>query len=307
MNRPSAVSRCWCGTENGGNCPWCVAGTQHTAQTPGKDPKRVTQGKQPFNIALCTIAFRERLLEYSLDLAAEVGFQGVEIWGREPHISEEYDKNRVAAAERMVRERGLEVPVFGSYLRMGATNNDPVDLKAVLQMAVGLGAGIVRVWASDVGSDEADEALWERAVREAREAASRAAKMGLRLAVEMHGNTLCDTGASTRRFVEAVGEDSFGVNYQPSSRPRAETPLERLQLVQPWVMHVHAQNYAPIGTGLDRMERVALSDGVIDYAPLVELLRRGGYRGYLSVEFCPSNVTDKREAIARDYHFLRGL
>lgn len=248
------------------------------------------------------------MLEYSLDLAAEIGFQGVEIWGREPHISEEYDRNRVAAAGRMVRERGLEVPVFGSYLRMGATNNDdPVDLKAVLQIAVGLGARTVRVWASDVGSDQADQALWDRAVAEAREAAARAANMGLRLAVEMHGNTLCDTGASTRRFVEAVGAENFGVNFQPSSRPRPESVLERLELVQPWVLHVHAQNFAPVGSSPDRVERVALAQGVVDYAAVVDQLRKSGYQGYLAVEFCPSNATDKREAIARDYHFLRGL
>lgn len=268
----------------------------------------MTEGKQPFNIALCTIAFRERLLEYSLDLAAEIGFQGVEIWGREPHISEEYDRNRVAAAGRMVRERGLEVPVFGSYLRMGATNNDErVELKDVLQIAAGLGAQTVRVWASDVGSDQADEALWARTVAEAREAAARAAKMGLRLAVEMHSNTLCDTGATTRRFLEAVDSSNFGANYQASSRPREETALERLELVQPWVLHVHAQNYAPLEAGLDRMERVALCDGVIEYQPLVERLRENGYQGYISVEFSPSNVTDKREAIARDYHYLRSL
>lgn len=268
----------------------------------------MTGAKQPFRIALCTIAFRERLLEYSLDLAAGVGFEGVEIWGREPHISEEYDKNRVAAAGRMVQERGLEVAVFGSYFRMGATSNDErLELKDVLQIAAGLGARVVRVWASDVGSDRADEATWARAIDEAGEAASRAAKMGLRLAVEMHSNTLCDTGASTKRFLEAVASDHLGANYQASSKPRAETALERLELVKPWVLHVHAQNYAPLEAGPDRMERVALADGVIEYQPLLDLLRGSGYEGYVSVEFSPSNVTDKREAIARDYLYLRSL
>ncbi|HUS80302.1 MAG TPA: sugar phosphate isomerase/epimerase family protein [Armatimonadota bacterium] len=263
---------------------------------------------QPFNISLCTIAFRERLLEYSLDLAAEVGFQGVEIWGREPHISEEYDKNRVAAAARMVAERGLQVAVFGSYLKLGATNNDErVELKDVLRIAAGLGAPIVRVWASDVGSDEAEESLWSRTIDEAGEAASRAAKMGVTLAVEMHSNTLCDTGATTRRLLDAVNCPSFGANYQASSRQREETALERLEIVLPRVVHAHAQNYTPLEAGSDRVERVALSDGAIEYGPLLDLLRKSGYQGYISVEFAASNATDKREAIARDYHYLRGL
>ncbi|MCD6361511.1 MAG: sugar phosphate isomerase/epimerase [Armatimonadetes bacterium] len=247
-------------------------------------------------------------MEYSLDLAAEVGFQGVEIWGREPHISEEYDKNRVAAAARMVRERGLTVSVFGSYLRLGATNDDDrVALKDVLQIAAGLGAPVVRVWASDVGSEEADEMVWARTIDECGEAAMRAAKMGLSLAVEMHGNTLCDTGASTRRLLEAVACDNFGANYQASSKKRAETPQERLELVLPWVLHMHAQNFAPLEKGSDRMERVALSEGAIEYKPLFDLLRANDYQGFVSVEFAPSNVADKREAVARDYRYLRSL
>jgi len=264
--------------------------------------------KRAFDISLCTIAFRERLLEYSLDLAAEVGFQGVEIWGREPHISEEYDKNRVLAAARMVRGRGLTVPVFGSYLRVGATSADDVfALKDALRIAAGLKAPVMRVWASDVGSAHADESLWARTIDEAGEAASCAAKMGVRLAVEMHGNTLCDTGASTRRLLEAVGSDSFGANYQASSQQRDATVLERMELVLPWIMHMHAQNYAPLQAGSDRVERVALADGVVEYGPLFDLLRANDYEGVVSVEFCAAHASDKRAAIARDYRYLRSL
>jgi len=264
--------------------------------------------RQSFNISLCTIAFRERLLDYSLDLAAEAGFQGIEIWGREPHISEEYDKNRVLAAARMVQERDLVVPVFGSYLRFGATGNDEhVVLKDALQIAAGLGAPIVRVWASDVGSAEATESIWQRTIDEAGEAAARASKMGLSLAVEMHGNSLADTGASARRLLDAVSADNFGVNFQPSSKQRDETVLERMERVLPSVMHVHAQNYAPLEPGSDRVERVALSEGSVDYAPLFGLLRDSGYEGFASVEFCASGNPDKREAITRDYQYLRSL
>jgi len=263
---------------------------------------------RPFDISLCTIAFRERLLEYSLDLAAEVGFQGVEIWGREPHISEAYDKNRVLAAARMVRERSLRMLVFGSYLRLGATSTDDTfALKDALRIAAGLEAPVMRVWASDVGSADADESLWARTIDEAGEAASCAAKMGLRLAVEMHGNTLCDTGASTRRLLEAVGSDHLGANYQASSKQRDETALERMELVLPWVMHMHAQNYAPLQAGSDRVERVELADGIVEYGPLFDMLRANDYEGAMSVEFCAANATDKRAAMAHDYRYLRSL
>jgi len=266
--------------------------------------------REPMKVALCSIAFRERLLEYTLDVAADIGFQGVEIWGREPHISEHFDASRVNAVRRMVEERGLRVPVFGSYLRLGATHSNSagtVALKDVLQTAAALGAPIIRVWASDVGSDEADEHIWRNTVSEAKEAAASAAKMGLVLAAEMHSNTLADTGPCARKLVEDVDNEAFALNFQASSKLSDDEPTERLEAVLPSVVHLHAQNYAPLDEDGNRVERVALADGFVDYAPLVSRLREVGYQGYLAVEFAPSNAQDKASALACDFEYLRSL
>ncbi len=257
--------------------------------------------------ALCTIAFRERLLEYSLDIACEADLDGVEIWGREPHISEEYDANRVAAARKMVTDRGLAVAAFGSYLRPGAAENDSMPLRDVLQIAAGLEAPVIRVWASDVGSAQADNGIWKRTVAECREAAGAAAKMGMKLAAEMHSNTLADTGLSARRLVEEVGHEGFGLNYQASPWMDEENALERLDHALPHVLHLHAQNYAALRGDAERVERVELADGIIEYGPLVARLRETGYEGYMAVEFSPSNCEDKRAAIRRDCAYLRSL
>ncbi len=256
--------------------------------------------------ALCTIAFRERLLEYSLDIAREAGLDGVEIWGREPHIAEQYDENRIAAVRRMVAERGLEVAVFGSYLRFGAVKTESMGLRDVLQTAAGLQAPIIRVWASDLGSEEADEDIWQETVLQCREAAHSARKMDMRLAVEMHSNTLADTAESARRLVEKVDCENFGLNYQalPSVDDDA---FARLEHVLPWVYHLHAQNYAPLDGNPGKLERVALEDGVIDYEPLIERLCSNGYDGYVAVEFGPSNAGDKREAVLRDCRYLKSI
>ena len=256
--------------------------------------------------ALCTIAFRERLLEYSLDIASEAGLDGVEIWGREPHISEEYDGNRVAAARKMVEERGLKVAVFGSYLRFGSVETKSMPLRDTLQIAAGLDAPIIRVWASDVGSEEADEEIWHDTVIQCREAAHAARKMGIQMAVEMHTNTLADTAESARRLVEKVDCDSFGLNYQalPSLDDDA---MARLEKVLPWVIHLHAQNYAPLDGKQGKLERVALDLGVIEYEPLLTKLYSNGYDGYVAVEFGPSNAANKRDAVLRDCRYLQGI
>lgn len=261
-------------------------------------------------LALCTIAFRERLVEDVLDLAKALGFEGVELWGREPHVSEVYDYNRARLCRRMCEERGLEIAALGSYLRFAPTkkNSDSTNLLDTLHTARTLRAPIVRVWASDVPSSEADEELWAQVVAEAREAARRSRRLGIVLAAEMHDDTLCDTAKSARRLVEEVGCENFRLNYQVATRRGGENPLERLKKVCDYVVHVHAQNFSRLATADgEGLKRAPLRDGLVDYAALVSFLRRKGYTGWVSVEFAPVEGDGKVEAVAADLAYLREL
>ena len=262
-------------------------------------------------LALCTIAFREKLLDYVLSVADELGVAGVEIWGREPHISEKFDENRVRTARRMVARRGLNIPVFGSYLRFASAYphaDDTVELGPTLHTARCLRAPIVRVWASDVGSAEATEAIWTTAICQIRQACEQAAKLSIILAAEMHDVTLTDTGAAARRLVEEVNRPNFRLNFQISTYINTETPEQRLAAVLPYVVHVHAQNYQRLLTSDgDGLIRASLEQGVIDYASLVRQLVKAGYDGYIAVEFAPLEGRDKSDALRCDIEYLQSL
>ncbi len=260
-------------------------------------------------IILCTIAYRDRLLDYVLDVAEDLGFDGVEIWGREPHISEQFDENRVKAVQRMIHERGLTVPILGSYLRFGCTKTHAegtAELEDTLHTAHCLSTGIVRVWASDVPSAQASEAVWDATIQECQQACDQASKLGITLAVEMHDGTLADSGASARRLAELVGHDNLRLSYQIMPDAELQTPLEQLQSVMPYVVHMHAQNYARL-TGADEARRVPLGDGAIDYQPLVRHLRKSSYAGCIALEFSWVEGEGKREALAADLSYLKSL
>ncbi|MCD6351030.1 MAG: sugar phosphate isomerase/epimerase [Armatimonadetes bacterium] len=261
-------------------------------------------------IALCTIAFRERLLDDALDMARDLRFPAVELWGREPHVSEVYDYNRLRMIRKMCQERGLEIAALGSYLRFGATkkNSDNVSLVQTIQTAYTLRAPILRVWASDVGSSRASESVFKRAVAEAQEACRRCLKLGITLAVEMHDDTLADTAASALKFVEMVGCENLGLNFQPSARVRREKPLERLEKVIDHVVHCHAQNFYSLGTA-DGVEpkRAPLREGLVDYKEVVALLKSANYQGWIAVEFAHTEGNEKNQAIAEDLVYLTEL
>jgi len=268
-----------------------------------------TNQSSDIRIILCTIAYRDRLLDYVLDVAEDLGFAGVEIWGREPHISEQFDENRVKAVQRMIHERGLLVPVLGSYLRFGCTKTrmeGTVELEDTLHTAHCLGTEIVRVWASDVPSAQATEAVWEATIDQCQQACDQASKLGITFAVEMHSGTLADSGAAARRLTESVKRDNLRLNYHVVPDTELQTPLEQLQSVLPYVVHMHAQNYARL-TCADDDRRMPLGDGAIDYQPLVRQLRESGYTGCIGVEFSWVEGEGKHEALGADLSYLKSL
>ncbi len=259
-------------------------------------------------VCLCTISYRERLLDVALEGASRLGFTAVELWGREPHVPEEYDESRLRGIRAMAEELELSLPVLGSYLYFGKTvhREDLITLVDTLHTAHGLHTPIVRVWASDVGSANANEEVWANTIAEAREACDRAAKMNVVFAAEMHDDTLADTGASARRLVEAVDRPNFRLNYQVASRPGVEDPLARLELVLPYVVHVHCQNF--VGLNSDPgYKRVPLDAGYADYRALAARLQEAGYAGHLAVEFAAEEGNGKEASLQHDLQFLSSL
>ena len=260
-------------------------------------------------VCLCTISFREKLLEVALEAAARLGFPAVELWGREPHVPEIYDESRVRGIRDMVAERGLSIPVFGSYLYFGKTihREDNITLLDTLHTAHGLRAPVVRVWASDVPSAQASPEVWKKTVAEAQEACDRAAKMNIVFAAEMHDNTLADTGPSAKRLVEEIGRDNFRLNFQISTDPE-EDQLERLEAVLPYVVHLHAQNFVFEGPSEERRWlRRQLTDGVTDYRPLAARLKAAGYEGHLAVEFAAVEGDGREASLKADLEYLASL
>ncbi len=265
-------------------------------------------------LSLCTIAFRERLLEDAINIAQQIGFDGVEIWGREPHISENFDERRVRAARKMIEDRNLEICGLGSYLRFqGGTppeddEEDSPDLASVLHTARVLGAPTVRVWAGSCPSSKARRRDWNLCVQELQAACEKAANVGAELAVEMQSGTFADTAASANRLLDDVGALNLKLNYQPGNGLPPENPVKRLRSVVNRLASVRVRNYDRlISNPDDHQHIVPLAEGVFDYRELISILRKAGFQGYLSVEEISAKAPDKVDALKAEYDFLRAL
>lgn len=253
-------------------------------------------------ISLCTITFSELPLEEVLDIAAEYGFDGVEVWGKAPHIPDIYDPDYVKAIPGMVRERGLEIISFGSYV-------DPLmedyqkhwDL--AFRIAQDLETEIMRVWSGGGASKDVTPESKAAIISRLKEMTEKAEQQGIILATEMHANRFTDTADTILELLNAVDHPNLRTYYQPRFAPDADDPYEAARMIGEYVVNVHAQNVKPTSDG--KMSSCGIAEGIVDYGKVVQILKSKGFNGCLEVEFVYGK--DKMASLKQDRDFLAKL
>lgn len=252
------------------------------------------------NVGLCTISNKDAGVEDVLATAARAGYDGVEIWGQAAHIGDGSAADCERLADRAA-ELGLEVPVYGSYLRLGTDEFDD-ELERELGIAEALGASLIRVWAGTQEYQERTADHWDRAVGDLRTLSRRAAARDLGVTVEKHGGTLTNRGEGARRLVEAADDDRCGLNWQPLfGLPPDELAAEARSLA-PYSNNVHVQAVSTRG-GADRS---LLEDAYFDCAEVLAPFRDGPFDGYVEVEFVTGDHPYET-AVQRDLSYLRSV
>lgn len=249
-------------------------------------------------LGLCTIAFQEQPLEEVIDIAADYGFDGIEVWGKPPHMPMEYDETYVKNIRDLAHQKGLAISAYGSYV-------DPTIhlyqkyFEEAFNIAHELGTNLVRIWtgggASETISPADKRLILFRMVSLAQWASFRSLTMGM----EMHNNHLSDSVESILEIIDNIKLPSLKTYFQPLSRPNADDPISAAQQLADHIVNVHAQNFDETG------KACPIAEGVVDYSKIVEILSIVGYDGYIQVEFVHGD--NKLEALQRDRDYLASL
>ena len=257
---------------------------------------------------IATIALRKYDIFHALDLAAEAGFLGVEIWGRPPHTPAEFDEEHTRRVRDRILANGLKPNMFGSYANPSLPDFEQ-KMEDSLKIAAILGARKIRVWAGDREPRDADPELWDQVACRLHEFALRAEDRGIKLAMETHSGTLCATPEGALRVIEQADAPNLKLNYQVVNF--ASPDLERdVRLLGDHIINVHAQNHRPSPIEEGRMEICWLEEGLVDYDTLLSLLAARGFRGFVEVEFLKGETVSEAavlESLSRDSAYLRAL
>jgi sugar phosphate isomerase/epimerase len=201
---------------------------------------------------LVSVTFRQLAPQQIVELAVRAGLCGIE-WGGDVHVP--HGETAIAReVRRITQEAGLEVAAYGSYYRVGASEDEGLSFSHVLHTALELEAPVVRVWAGTQNAEDASDEYFRLVVNEMGYICDKAEQAGLAIATEFHRGTLCNTAAATSRLLGAVNRPNLKTLWQPPVGMSASEATESLRELLPCLAHLHVFQW-------DGVERRSLAEG----------------------------------------------
>lgn len=277
--------------------------------------------------AIFTKIFDDRSLGEAIKTAADVGYDGIEIMARDPHLPPDTTRERAEEIRALVDDHELSIPCLATYTGGYSRLDDDEcadqleTFERYLELSEPLDVDLLRHGAGPPSVSEATDAEFERAAEWLRRAADRAADYDRTIGLEIHSHRLTETTESTLRLLEMVDRDNVGAIHDAGNMfiPDAPYGPETVDKLGDWLVHVHVKDLSRVdddalsdtftletGHGEETFRRELLSDGDVEHGPLFSALADAGYDGYVTAE---TNVArlDSETVAAEELSRLRSL
>jgi sugar phosphate isomerase/epimerase len=272
----------------------------------GAIPPIGRSGKTRLRLGLAAYSMRDHLtgkLQPAMDLhgfiekAAEWEVDAVELTSY--YFPKEFDSAYVAGLKRHCHLLGLDVsttPIRNTFTYPAGPEREKeiAHVKRWLDVASELGSPAIRIFAGDAQRGQPEAEARKNCVESIQACADHAARRGVFLALENHHGVVAGPDGLLE-IVKAVTSDWFGVNLD-SGNFRTEDPYADLARIGP---------YAVCAQVKVEMQREDGAKYPADLGRVVRLLKDGGYRGYVTLEY--EAAEPPLEAIPRHLGALRGL
>jgi sugar phosphate isomerase/epimerase len=246
--------------------------------------------------------------EAFVDHAADLGFDGVMLMAKRPHLSVlDYDDEACRRLRDRIERRGLRKVVIAGYtnLTAGFSHRDIpqaeyqiAHMVRLAEMASLLGGNLVRVFTGYESAEAPYGTQWQCVVEALAEASDRAAACGVTIGVQNHHDIAVDS-ASMRDLIADVGRSNCAAMFDAwSPALHGEDPSTAARLLAPMTAHTTVANYARRERyrylpGLSNYERVTprvqavpIDEGFIDYAAFLDAMVEAGFNGTVAYEMC---------------------
>lgn len=246
------------------------------------------------NLGICSVSLRHLAPADVIEVSRKAGLRCIE-WGADVHAPPS-DLAQVARVRDLTAAGGLRVASYGSYWRAGVSPLS--DLAPILTAATTLGAPRIRLWAGQIGTNEADPSTWQAVAGALRQACRMARDHDVELALEFHPNTLTDSVESTLDLLDRVDDESLRTYWQPRLDEETGPSTEGLRRLMPALSGIHVFSWWPGDHRLRLHERTDL------WSAVAGVLGEEGRACDLLLEFV---VNDDASLVASEAATLRRL
>lgn len=253
---------------------------------------------------------QERLsLEDTILRAGELGFDGVMIMAKRPHLSVlDAEADRLSAVKESLNRAGVQLASLAAYTNFSADASHPgipineMQIEYITrlgQIAHELCGGCaIRLFTAYSHEALSDTNLRLRCVSALKECSRRVADYGCTIAVQNH-HDCCVHYLSLRELIASVDEPNCGASFDAWSPTLhgddiAQAAAEMADVVvyttcadyvfRPrFEYEAELVNYRP---RQPRVQMVPMGEGMIDYPGFFDALTAGGYDGWVAFEIC---------------------
>jgi sugar phosphate isomerase/epimerase len=273
-------------------------------------------------------------LDAFIDKAADLGYGGVLLMAKRPHLSVlDYDAEACARLRRKIEARGLRTVAIAGYtnftadLEHGDIPQREMQIQHVTElarMARDLGGAMVRVFTGYDNPASGYGAQWNLVVAALRECARRAARYGVTVGVQNH-HDIAVGWETMHDLIRTVGEPNCKAMFDAWSPFLHGADLREAALkMAPLTCHTTIADYQlrpryryePAVVNFTKetplAQAVPMGSGAVDYRAFLAALHEGGFRGSVAYEMC-STLVDGGEMETLDRYgrifldFMRGL
>jgi L-ribulose-5-phosphate 3-epimerase len=239
-------------------------------------------------------------LRRSLQEAQRAGAAGVELAAQGDLTPQNLSQTGRREVRHLLRSFDLDLAALFCPLRRGLNVQENLQpriefIRQVMTLAFDLGPRLVVVQAGQLPEKDDDPQL--PLFREALEALG---KHGDRTGTTLALDTGMESAAGLRAFLDRFASGSLAVNYNPANLLiNGHDPHEAARTLIGRIAHVHAEDARAVNP--NRLQRVPLGHGDIDWLQMLATFEEIEYRGYLTV------TGDDPAEVGAGLRFLRRL
>ncbi|MEA3403959.1 MAG: sugar phosphate isomerase/epimerase family protein [Armatimonadota bacterium] len=259
--------------------------------------------------------FREMSLPEYFQAAKRLGLDYVEVNvspSTPKHLTTDAIDAQVEEMVRQASDTGVTVVALAGGNNFAAEDlaSEIASVKRQIDMTAMARAQVLRIFAGWIGPSQFTDETFHRISGAMEEVGEYGAEQGVMVAVENHGG-ITATGAQCRRLLAeaAAGipvtrvNKPLGLNYDPANfRHAGEDALAALMVAGDLINYSHWKDVRYEG---DEPQYCAVGEGVIDWAPIVEMLLRSDFDGYWAIEY--EEPSDVERGTRESLEHLRGL